>query len=60
MNIQLDGAKFFELGEDAFITWSVQYENKERFVDARMPTEFGDVSKKIHTFNLVRNHFNGI
>jgi len=57
MNLRLPKARTFQLGDDAFVVWSRQYENQEKFVEARMPTEFGDLMmRKYRTGEICMYH----
>jgi len=43
MDVQLEDAKTFQLGNDVFLIWSRNYSSEDPYVEARMPTEFGDL-----------------
>jgi len=57
MNLRLPKARTFQLGDDAFLIWSRQYEKTEKFVEARMPTEVGDLMmRKYRTGEICLYH----
>jgi len=57
MSLRLPKARTFQLGDDAFLIWSRQYEKAEKFVEARMPTEVGDLMmRKYRTGEICLYH----